>query len=365
MTDVKDIGWGRYKNYEGPYYRGRVKFDIPSSPTREDKILAVITATEGGTWDSINMYDRCILTSGLIQWCEAGQYSVSDMLGAVADTHPSIIFAELGNLMAETGVEFKKNDRGRWRFFFEDERGEVDRKEEQQQLFLGESDGTIGSWDDYSKQTAKEWAAAVSCVWEHKMAQKIQKQFTVSRLGWFAMPFSKHLLKQLPDTRVGRAFEAAFLSFAANNPRRADKHLRLAMESTTELWTPKWFEHVMKEMTFGPSIAIYPDRYNKIRPVLEQLYGVDLPDFADDMHSLKKLGGWVPVSTVELQRGLEALGYDIGESGADGVFGKLTKAAVVDFQTKHSKRHLLVATGDPDYLTTQMLERELKHRAYV
>jgi hypothetical protein len=321
MTDVKDIGWGRYKNYEGPYYRGRVGFYLPNpdKPTREDKILAVITATEGGTWDSINMYDRCILTSGLIQWCEAGQFSVSDMLGAVAETHHGIIREELGNLMTETGVEFKKNARGRWRFFFEDDRGEVDRREEQQQLFLGESDGTVGSWDNYSKATAKEWAAAVSSVWEHKMAQKIQKDFTVKRLGWFAMPFSKEFLKQVPDTRIGRAFEAAFLSFAANNPRRADTHLKKAMTSTTELWTPRWFEHVMKEMTFGPGIAIYPDRYNKIRPVLEE----------------------------------------------HGIFGKLTKAAVADFQTRHRKNHLLVATGDPDYLTTQMLERELKNRAYV
>jgi hypothetical protein len=67
MVDKSQIKWGEYKNYEGPYFIGSVPFSLSSNPSDDEKILAVITATEGGCYDSINMYDSCILSSGLIQ----------------------------------------------------------------------------------------------------------------------------------------------------------------------------------------------------------------------------------------------------------------------------------------------------------
>ena len=106
--------------------------------------------------DAHNGYDRCICSSGLIQWCEAGQYSVSDMLGQVAARDRKLI-AAIDDLAGEHGVEFKPNHRGRWRFFFLDERGEVDRREEQQALFLGGSTGKKGTWDEESRSYAKRW----------------------------------------------------------------------------------------------------------------------------------------------------------------------------------------------------------------
>ena len=58
MSVIADIGWGRYRQYEGPFYRGEHRFVLPEDHQRHDRILAVTTATEGGRYDAINMYDE-------------------------------------------------------------------------------------------------------------------------------------------------------------------------------------------------------------------------------------------------------------------------------------------------------------------
>ena len=55
MVQPSDIGWGGYGGYEGPFFRGVIPFDASHLPTFEDKAVAVITATEGGHYDAINM----------------------------------------------------------------------------------------------------------------------------------------------------------------------------------------------------------------------------------------------------------------------------------------------------------------------
>lgn len=62
------IGWGGYADWEGPWYRGSVPYALPTDrePTFIEKVGAVVTATEGGCLDAINMYDRCVLTVGFI-----------------------------------------------------------------------------------------------------------------------------------------------------------------------------------------------------------------------------------------------------------------------------------------------------------
>ena len=63
MATPQEMGWGTYREYEGPFYRGKASFRLPVSPTESDQILAVITATEGGRWDAYNGYDRSFSTS--------------------------------------------------------------------------------------------------------------------------------------------------------------------------------------------------------------------------------------------------------------------------------------------------------------
>lgn len=344
----EQIGWSHYLEYEGAFWRGSQKYQTPDDPDWDSKVLSVITATEGGTFDAYNGYDRCISTSGLVQWCEANQYSVSDMLGVVADRGLSAL-DELGPALEASRAEFKKNNRGRWRFFFVDQRaddGEVDRLREQQQLFLLTSDGRRGTWNSESTHHAKIWAAAISSVWTHEDAQQAQMDYTVPKLMDFVTAPAKAILfgPNTPSDNEGwvGAVRAGYLSFAANLPAVASTHLQRAVQaSKNEPFSEGWCVSILKQLTFGPQIAIYPKRYNAIRPVLERLFEVNIPDFATDLQVWKEKV-LVPASTTvefddlaDYQRELIAEGYDLGPAGADGILGRLTKAAIVQFQQLH------------------------------
>lgn len=353
-----DIKWGKYLGWSGPYFGGVQSYHSPENPTWDEQVLAVITATEGGRYDAVNMYDRMIISVGVIQWGEAGQYSVSDMFGAVADKDYEHLMEALKPALDASNAVFKRNARGRWRFFFRDARGEVDRNDEQQQLFLLNSEGTPSTWDDESKAHAKLWAACAANVWTSQVARKAQVDFTVPRLSWFQTKEARGILYggNAPGDNTGwaGALRAGFISFAANLPAVAAKHLIKATQgSSHKPWTPEWCIAILKELTFGPGIAIYPHRYNAIRPVLEKFYGVDLPDFSKDLEQWKAqthiqvpeaarslgLGDFDEV--IEYQRELLAQGFDLGPAGADGVMGRLTKAAIVQFQAQSG----LVADG--------------------
>lgn len=350
MTQALDIGWGKYLAWEGPFFRGTASFTLGKTYTEDDRTLAVITATEGGHFDAINMYDRCILSSGLIQWCEAGQFSVSDMLGSVLEKDSSAV-SPVTKYAESVGVDFKKNARGRWRFFFRDGRGEVDRTDEQTQLFLLRSSGLKGTWDDASKEQAKGWAAAVATTFQNQVAQKAQVSFTTPKLMGFVTQQAKDVLwgEDRGPAAPGSgdwtaATRAAYLSFAANLPSTASKSL-LAHVAKAGVRSPtrEWTVGLLKALTFLPGIAIYPARYDAIRPVLEKLYGVDLPDFAEELKlqqdSFTTTAPDSPTkgmdTVAEIQAALIKLGYDLGPAGADGKYGQKTKMAVMNFQGVH------------------------------
>lgn len=363
MAEVSEIGWGSYKNYEGPFYRGKSPYVIPSPANDNDRILAVITATEGGRYDAINMYDGQVMSSGLIQFIERGQYSVSDMLGAAYEATGSVKPLSEEGVLAETNSNFLTNEKNRWRFFFRDDRGEVDRESEQRELMHGASSGQKGTWSDRDKRIGKMWAAAVATVWENPVAQLAQREFTVPRLRKFAFGESAKVVARGEElaTDISRAFVAAFLSFAVNNPTRANKHLLLAHKATSyTAWTYDWFVDVLKELTFGPQISLYPHRYNAIRPKLEELYGVDLPDFASELQKWKReTGHEFFFDTTEVQEALIVLGYDLGPAGADGKYGPKTRDAVFTFEQLHDVTN---PDGMMDPTTARYLSQELEAR---
>ncbi len=351
MTTIKDINWGSYNQYEGPFYRGVVPYLLPKDPSPEDKVMQVITATESGRYDAINMYDRCVLTAGIIQWCEGGQYSVSDLLGSVRlalGEMPAPLQAQCD----QTNVTFTLNKKGRWRFFYHDTRGEVDTLGEQKSLFLLRSTGLKGTWDAESKAYAKGWAAAVANTLALPEAQEAQVNFTVPKLMSFVMAEAKAVLWGPDDPSnehggwVG-ATRAAYLSFAANLPSVANSQLKKALASTTALkWSDNWCIAILRQLTFGPQITIYPIRYNAIRPVLERLYGVDLPDFALELKAWKAKIGIAPtdgnlgnpptfMSVTDIQIELIREGYDLGPAAADGRLGPKTLNAIMTFQGIH------------------------------
>jgi hypothetical protein len=354
---AKDIKWGNYSLYEGPVYWGsdEAEFLLPHNPTRNDEILAVIAATEGGAFNAVNMYDSCYCSVGLVQWCEGGQFSVSDMLGETLSVLPYALDA-FREPMRRVGATFDQNFNRQWRFFLDG--NEVNRRSEQRRLFFLKASGRKGTWDAESVSHAREWALGFAELFSEPRAQTAQKSFTVRKLREFARPFARDLMNRAPDTAVGKAFEPAYLSFAVNNPTWADRYLRQAC-ATTEAppFSLQWLSDVLERLTKGPQKTIYPHRYRAIRPVLKDLFGVTIPNapgepVASDGRKL--------MTTREIQALLDDLGYDLGESGpeengVDGRWGKKSASALCLFEQKHQLDLGLIPDGWPDERTNAAL----------
>lgn len=307
VVSPKIIKWGFYKSFEGPYHLGHLKFQLPNNPNEAHKRLAVVTATEGGAYDSVNMYDQCIISNGLIQWCEANYFLTSRMLHSVCEAgSKNAVLLALKPALDFSCAEFKKNKNGQWRFFANGV--EVTTVVQQQDLFLG-CNGKKGSWTESNKVKAKLWASCFANIWDDSLARSVQNTYTASRLTSFVLKESKNILWDGTDDEGYRgALRAAFISFSANNSVWANKHLLIAVKNLqSPKWSQAWCTGVLKELTFGPNVAIYPKRYNKIRPVLEtQWIEVEFPK------TFKQLKEWketkpidsepesIPVEPIEL-----------------------------------------------------------------
>lgn len=304
-----DIKWGAYKDYEGPFFRGTIRYKLPENPTEADRRLRVFTATEGGHYDAINMYDRCIVSTGLAQWCEARYYLTSRLLHAVCEEiNPGVVIGALTPALEFSCAEFKKNAKGQWRFHVMengepyDRSVEVNTLERQQKLFLG-CTGKKGSWDERCKVKAKLWASCLANVWQDPEARAVQVKHTSARSLSFAMPDATKILfgKDTPSNEGWPGMlRAAYLSFAGNLPAVANKELGYAViKLKSPKWSPQWCIGVLKQLTWGPDIKIYPRRYEAIRPWLERLWdGVDLPATAEALKSWTEEDWVEPVDIV-------------------------------------------------------------------
>lgn len=344
MVTPADVKWGGYKSYEGPYFHGSRQFRQVKNPDINHLILEVVTSTEGGSPDAVNGYDRCIISVGYIQWCEAAYFLTSNLLGYIASKDPGLL-APLAPALAASKAEFKqKPGSNKWRFYFKNGNNEVDERAEQQRLFLLNSDGFKGSWDDESKAHTKLWVACFANTMIQDAADNLQVAYTAARIKTFTTKDARAILfDEKPDTGWVGALRAAFLSYAANNPAIAAAQLTTAVKATTAAkWSPDWCIAILKQLTFGPNITIYPGRYNKIRPVIEKNFGVDLPDFSDDLkkwHATQNQGIDAPTekepsfqTVEEIQTFLLSMGYDLGPAGADGKLRGKTKDAILIFQ---------------------------------
>lgn len=360
MVTTADIKWGSYKDFEGPYYYGKEKYNLPSNPDEAAQVLLVLTTTEGGTYDAYNGYDVCISTSGLIQWCDRAPYFlVCKMLGYVASKNMELLRPVL-SLAQEAGYTFKKNAKHGWRFF--DGTKEVTTREQQHQLYFGGASGKKGSFSPVHKEHAKRWAAAISTIWESSEAQQYQREYTLPKLFGFATSDARDIIlaSRQNDSKYSRAFRTAFVSFAANNPRKAGEAIKHYVDNHGMRFDRDWLVGALKAMTYHPNIAIYPHRYDKIRPVLERLYGVELPDLASELEAWSTINNFDPdVHTpMGLQRALLELGHDLGPYGADGIWGKCSKDALRTFEESQEmpKRH---QDGVPDEYTVPLLREAL------
>ena len=354
MLSVHQIGWGRYREYEGPYFRGlrAAQFRLPTNPNSQERLIAVVTAPEGGNYSAVNGYDRMIMSVGLPQAGEARQFGVSDLLGAV-EKEASGLLDCLAPLLGKE-YTFKPNPAGKWRFHFSDGR-QVRSLGEQQRLFLLRSKGRVGSWDQESRRRATRWAAGLASVFQEPQAQRIQLAWTAAHMHRYVRRRVQNILADAPCTPLGEAVVASVTAFSVNSPTRAEKHLLRAMDNTTSIFTERGLVEVLRELTFGPKVSIYPGRYDAMRPVLEKLYGVELPDFSRELRN-RTLSFPTPKS---VQRALLALGYDLGPAKDDGVFGRMSRAALREFEEENGAP-TIHRDGLPDAWSDQALEEALE-----
>jgi hypothetical protein len=292
MVTAADFTWGSYREWEGPVFFGKLKYKTPINPDFLDKCLSVLAATEGNAYDAVNMYDRCILSVGLIQWCEAGQYSVSSLLGRCLELDTFLFEALLKKFPAE-GITFKKNPAGQYRFYMKGQ--EVNTLPLQRTLLLGGPEiGAKGTWTPEAKEYAKKVGAWFADIWEVPLFRTIQAEFTKVRIPRFTMPQSEKILFQDKTAAANEgwsgALRAMFYSFAGNLPAVANKSMMAAAASPTwDAATPEEkFCLAAQVLTFGPGIAIYPHRYDKIAPAITRLFGVAVPT------DHKELRSWEP-----------------------------------------------------------------------
>lgn len=334
---IDNIGWGTYQNYAGPWYKGSVGLpEVTKSSSDNSKMLAVVTATEGGRADAINMYDSCVVSVGYIQLC-GSIFLVNKFLSyafkALGEDHESFtpLIEHLGSINASC-----TNDTSGFNFI-NSNGSKVDTLAEVQEFFLG-CNGRANSWDDSSKAYAKKWAVTLASVLASPIVRDLQIDYVGRRLLTFCMPtpLKEFISNPNLNTPMQRAAKAAYVSFSANNPKKAEESYAKTNALVTTKFSDAWVTALLKTMTFGPGIGIYPHRYNAIRPVLERLYGVDLPDFAKDLSdAVIKFDASVPVTGFDLtsvtgvQKALIYLGYDLGPSGADGVYGPKTTMALI------------------------------------
>lgn len=331
---ASQIRWGSFSIYEGPYFPGVTPYQIPENPDYEDKLLRVVTATEGGAYDAINMYDSCILSVGIIQLCEK-LFKVSEMLGECAKTESAFIKTMLAQMPYP--ADFKRNPRNQWRLVFLDGRGDIDSPDKMRLMYLGGASGQKGSYSDEQKLHAKEVASVFASLWDSPGMRQAQIDYLKPRMTGYVMARAKGILSQSPDQEgYPGALKAAVVSYAANIPVTADKCLFEASQ------LPAWatasdadkFTLAMKSLVFGSQVSIWPGRYKKIQPVLEKLFGVDLPSL-DDLagpNDAPHTADDVLNTPKGVQQFLIDHGFDLGPAGADGVIGARTKEAIVSFQ---------------------------------
>lgn len=346
-----DLGWGSYKGFTGYFFRGQYAYHLPGSPTPDQKRYLVCSATESAGASAFNGYDSCGWSLGRYQITElCSGWLVTNLLGRVQEQVPGALDGLLEASRAK-GYDFvqQKTRWGSWTW--RDKDGPISRSESAaRRFFSGNSNGRVGSWSrgDLNARHAADLIVPLVNIWDNEDARRVQDEFLLPRLKTFVMPQAKWLIDLKPSSNIIECAQAAFLSFSLNRSTTAADMLALCMKRTPyTVGTKEWLIELLKTLTFEPKIAIYPERYgstkNKghgIRAVLERLYSIDLPDFAEELAvwqaDMPQQGTRDLSTTAAIQQALIDLGLDLGPAGADGKAGAKTQLAVMAFQRQNN-----------------------------
>jgi hypothetical protein len=275
------IKWGVYQAYEGPWWPGHHQYVLPINPDFWDKTLAVLSSTEGPL-DCVNMYDSCVCSTSMVQLCDASYFLTTSLLGYIADNiGPTAVTGPLSEALKSSGATFKKVENV-WRFQFLDKRGRIVNSNMQRELYL-KGTGLRNSWSADQKRHAKLWCAGMANIWNDEKARNLQIKYLKTKLPTFISPSAKKDIfdQSITVTTWVEVARAAFTSYSANNPSKAaTAYFKHCSDPALTKWSKEWVICLIRELTFNPKITIYEGRYNHIRPVLEKLWGVGLPQDA-------------------------------------------------------------------------------------
>jgi len=329
---------------------GKVKVNLRDNDQFEYVALHVTSAAEGNP-DAIQLYDSCICSIGSAQWCSKYPNFVR-MLLFVEKKCPGSL-QKLKDHMGQIGAEFDEKHS-----CFLHNGLLVMTDQQRRDLFLAGGTGIEGSWTEEQLERAYNWVLAyANCPWEEEPVWQAQIDFAASTLHEYVRPEAEWLFQMTADPWI-LALRAAYISFAVNNPKKAAMQLNIARQKAPDSGlsegTPSWVIEILRSITWDSGLDLWKHRYNAIRARLEKSFNVDLPDFADELRNAASLGEIM--SPTEIQMALLKLKYDIGNSRVDGIIGRKTKAAIMEFQ----RRNGLPVDGDVDDETRKKLKMAIR-----
>ncbi len=321
------IKWGSYREFEGPYHFGNKRFLLNEKSDLLEKLIFITSATEGGTFNAVNMYDSCILTLGMIQYCEKVGL-VTRMLGGCA----SINFEKTNNFLKKLPIPLTINDIGNKWVLKDDDGKLINTPNEMRRVYFNNSSGLKDGWSQSQKDFSIEVCKVFSEILSDDDMITGQLNFTKTRLLSFISPKSRVIIfNNMSDNGWEGALKALFTSYSMNLPAVADRMLQKTMSENKwdKMSDKEKFMELSYNMIFNSNVDIWPHRYEKIKPHLEKIFSIEVPDIGDISSSFKNN----KLSTIEgIQNFLIKKGYDLGPAGADGVMGNKTKEAIKAFQ---------------------------------
>jgi hypothetical protein len=275
MSNI-NVLWGKYKEFEGPYYPGNIDYKLPENHDVWDRVLASVAATEG-KMNSINMYDSCIVSAGIIQWCEKNFLGVTNLIDAFMKSnetkHTPILNDAFKEIKSFVGfMPFKKQSNGSWRFV-DKSNNIIDKEDEQRNFFLG-CDGKKGSWNQRTFDLSKTWARCLAKFMSAQEMTEFQSNYTKEKIKTIYYHRDvRSIIEQISDQTIKELALCFYISFSANHPKFAkDNFISADARMLTKRGSKEWLLEVIKEMTFKNNIEIYPKRFEKVSMVLNKLY---------------------------------------------------------------------------------------------
>ena len=275
--------WGKYGQFEGPFYMGTLK--VPEASQNDNfvkKILTITTSAEGGAFDAINMYDSGLLSVGAIQFIDAGQFHVANMFGRIADVNYDALISKLKPALDICKCSFQKQPDGQWRFVFDNGKPVVTTVQ-QKILYFGDANGNLsGTFSKDKIDRSKTWTSVAADVWTIPGAIDAQLAYTFERIvkdfTWGSLR-KELFVDNLDETGLIGLTKAFLVGFAINSPAAVMGRYEKARNNKYEKYSDDWCFQVLKDVVVGAGIGIWKARWNSKIKFTQKCFGLSMPTF--------------------------------------------------------------------------------------